>query len=159
MRWVALSGFAIAPILRAGHELPPGAIREDIRLALSWHEAVSSGTWEDRARKAILEDLGEADQGDFPWTLAIRMERCPAWLESIPRKRLDGEWKKAQRITWRPFHEVMSGRLDDALLALAEVGAALEDRETGYLRRFGYCCEPRKYLIEMLQPNGRGPHP
>lgn len=42
------------------------------------------------------------------------------------------------------------GIVDSALMALAELGDPLDEKELAYLRYYGYRCEPRKRLAEIL---------
>lgn len=117
-----------------------GATSRLTRLAVARAKAFQAGTWERLARTVIALDELPLDE-DFPWALRVAQDRGIKWLPELLRAALD---------RCRPGLE----RYHRTLLTLAESGGFLDARERAYLRRYGYGCEPRGRLAEVLLEKG-----
>jgi len=110
-----------------------------------------AGQWEARAKKAVLEEPGPRMRGDIAWALQLGRDRRPAWFEATLRKRLRATTEAGGATLYPPRFEVQDDAFDDVLLALARIGGELSSEESAYLKRFGYACEPRARLGEILE--------
>jgi hypothetical protein len=134
--WHVLSHLGPRPELLALE----GATSRLTRLAVARAKAFQAGTWEPLARTVITLDESSYDE-DFPWALRVAQDRKVIWLPGLLRRALDASSSGSERY-------------DRMLLTLAECGGPLNARERAYLRRYGYGCEPRARLAEVLREKG-----
>lgn len=107
------------------------------------------------AKKAILESYSCDSESHFNWALDLATRNKVPWLEKIARTRmetiLEGPMKWDGCHLETPHPDVPSDEYDDLLLTLAELGSPLHEKELAYLQYYGYLCEPRKRLAEILE--------
>jgi hypothetical protein len=99
-----------------------------------------------------LEEGGPVYGGlHFKWALQVSRDRRAPWLKEVLRERMSTAYQN-HLILLRPLgSEIRDDAFDDALLTLAELGGPLSSAEQVYLKQFGYTCEPRKRLDEILE--------
>lgn len=136
--WHVLSHLGPLPELLALEE--PAAPLRLTRLAVARAKAFQSGTWERLARTVISMDQLFPDE-DLSWALRVARDRRVPWLPGFLRESL-----RTARVG--------SERYDRLVLTLAECGGFLSIQERAYLRRWGYGCEPRARLAEVLREKG-----
>ncbi len=112
-------------------------------------EALDSEKWNQLAREAILAEPGRVGSR-YSWALRIGRERKASWLESTLRIRLNSAGASTLLRLIPPHVMVDDDGFDDALLTLAEIGGTLTGPERAYLWHYGYGCEPRQRLAEVL---------
>lgn len=123
-------------------------------------EALSAGAWQVLAQRTIegqeCAPFEKCWMGDhhFDWAVRVALERHAPWLEKSLRARIAGILEGG----WFRFEAPPSGIedrsnwiADAALLALAEQGSPLDEKESAYLQYYGIACEPRKRLAEILE--------
>ena len=120
------------------------------RIALQRAEAFRRGGWEEFARRAILSGEGQWAGQHFEWALRVARERGAPWLEAAIRERLAADHPQGRAIQAPMGDEVF----DLGLLTLAEIGAELSAPERAYLRHYGFGCDPRLRLAEVLREKG-----
>jgi hypothetical protein len=114
--------------------------------------AFASGSWEELAKKAIREEAGPLYRGDIAWAFRIAAERRSPWLEEVLRQRMAQAYLAgAVHFTPQDRPRTDDDATDDVLLTLARIGGTLTDDERRYLVHFGYCCEPRERLGDVLR--------
>ncbi len=125
-------------------------------------EAFSSGYWQELAKKTIEgQECAPLDKcwispHHFDWAVRIALERRAPWLERSLRARIADILKDG----WIRIEAPSGGddrsnwEVDQALLALAENGSPLDEKELAYFRYYGYACEPRQRLAEILEEKG-----
>ena len=128
---------------------PSGIIQGYAKESLTRVEALASEDWHPLAKKAILGEEGRLGSR-HSWALRVAKERSAPWLETILRLRLDSAGASTLLRLIPPHLTVEEDGVDDALLALAEIGGTLTVPEQRYLRHYGYGCEPRQRLAEVL---------
>lgn len=134
--WHVLSHLGPRPELLALE----GATSRLTRLAVARAKAFQAGTWERLARTVISLDELTLDE-DFPWALRVAQDRGVSWLPDLLRAALGRRHPGSERY-------------DRMLLTLAECGGFLNAQERAHLRRYGYGCEPRARLAEVLREKG-----
>ncbi|HXX92398.1 MAG TPA: hypothetical protein VEN81_02115, partial [Planctomycetota bacterium] len=129
----------------------PGPEREAF---LAECEAVASGKWADLARKGILGGCSCDSLSHLHWALMMATERQAPWFEEVARSRLariTTPESGRKCVDLDPPHPwSASDEFDLILLALDRSGCALTEKESAYLRYYGYSCEPRHRLAEVL---------
>ena len=127
-----------------------GANAPEARRAVERAEAFKYGTWAELARRAILDEKGYRDGRHFLWALRTARDHRAPWLEATLRERMS----QGRIEGWIPLHGVEDDAYDFVLLTLAEIGGSLNKHEKAYLRNYGYGCEPRARLTEVLKEKG-----
>jgi len=153
-----------------GQEFPACEIRGEAEQAMRQIEILTSPDWASQ----LLPILSGEKHDRFNWTewamRTAKMRGMPN-LTDIYRKRLDrGEerirrWErtlieegistpensyKRQFLEAYVLHEADDTSFDDVLIAYSELGGKLSDLEQRRLRFFGYACDPKQRLEELL---------
>jgi hypothetical protein len=103
----------------------------------------------------------------FDWALDVLRRRNPHKLFVALRARLDRDFAAvcassalSGEALLHAFSETSDLTkqaqdvfYDDALIAQAEIGGELTDAEKARLRTFGYACDPKERLMELLGPD------
>jgi len=106
------------------------------------------GNWAEVAREFIRK--GASD--DLPWALEAAKARRAGWLGEALRAALDADHERWSRHGEGGVLKVDTGwGFDEVLLALVEIDGPLREDERIYLRRYGYACDPRERLREILE--------
>jgi hypothetical protein len=126
------------------------AAHAQAKISLERLEALSTGGWNDLARAAILEEPGPQQGLHFTWALRIGRERRPPWLARTLRERLEIAYRYGSVRLSLTDPTILDDAFDDVLLTLSDLGGDLSDEEKAYLRHYGYRCDPRQRLAEIL---------
>lgn len=152
-------------------------VRDLAQRALERLEILGAPDWKDRLQRQIEEPEVLAEGDRMPWAvMAARANALPGLAEML-RRRLDAGLQASRRayeVRSRRKNEMSapSGRStptfeekyvldgggealidpsgDDLLILLWEMGGPLHDLERRRLREFGYACDPRERLLELL---------
>jgi hypothetical protein len=115
-----------------------------------WASEVFPGPFNDSAEESVARRILQESEGPwaderFAWALHVARERAVPWRELVLRERM-GDRSPRVPMGDEPY--------DLCLLALAESGAPLSADERAYLKHYGYGCEPRARLAEVLKEKG-----
>ncbi len=135
-------------------------------------ETLSSPDWEDRIA-SLLEDSHTPGILDPEWAIAVTRSRRPAKVMETLRERLNSgfaeaqrSWERASRGSRNVSFEMQYATVpelarltddpdyDQMLVAYFEMGGKLMDVELKRLRTFGYGCDPRERLLELMAQHG-----
>jgi len=124
---------------------------------------------------ALIETPSPENDAWTPWALHVAKIRKIPDLAEILRKRLDAAYRDARRLEERMavrggflpsfldenmvtgYDYVTDNYFDDILVLQSEIGGPLTDLEKARLRHFGYACDPRERLAELLAEEAAAP--
>jgi hypothetical protein len=138
---------------------------DQAREVLNKMNILSQSNWTDRVSE-ILHGTSEPFDGAVNWSLAVMKRRAPEQLKPILREVLDGAIEYGKRYlgegNWNDKCEQQFRTVDDLtkvvgikgyddmLVAYWQVGGELRDIERARLRTFGYACDSKERLAELL---------
>jgi hypothetical protein len=124
---------------------------------------------------ALIETPSPENDAWTLWALHVAKIRKIPGLAEILRKRLDAAYRDARRLEERMavrggflpsfldenmvtgYDYVTDNYFDDILVLQSEIGGPLTDLEKARLRHFGYACDPRERLAELLAEEAAAP--
>jgi hypothetical protein len=121
-------------------------VRQAVRIAIP---KPGSDAWVEFAKRAILEEPGPRFGSQITSALQIASDRREPWLEETVRARMKKAYDLRAVNFSRPSTE--DDAYDDVLLTLARIGGTLTQDEYNYLYYYGYSCDPRQRLIDVLR--------
>jgi hypothetical protein len=149
---------------------PQGQWRASAERVLKRLDILASPTWQTDLESILSTTEGESYSG-FVWAIQVAKHKDPNWLKPILQNRIRagiGEAKstlaRLPKESRKAFEEQFIsspqfGNLtrdpyyDDVLVAYSEIGGTLDDLVRGRLQTFGYACDPKERLTELLSEN------
>jgi len=154
------------PLLREISASTPGGVYPESSIHLLAEETLqrisllSSPNWEEKLTKVLLDTKGDSATW-AEWALAVATQKSMPNLLEVLRKRLDtGHLERERRIrkglednfVTAPSSASLTGDgyFDEVLVVYWSLGGALKDSESRRLHTFGYACNPKERLAELL---------
>jgi hypothetical protein len=142
--------------------------RHHAEMVLERLEVLASPQWENHL-ESLLRDPASYNPRDFDWALAVQYLRKSEAITQLLRDRLDRgyqvaltQWRSEsghsqQRSFEQEFsssaeasHRTGDSHYDDILMTYWYAGGKLRDPEAARLHTFGYACDPKERLEELL---------
>ncbi len=105
---------------------------------------------------SVLNWISEPSEGDrFDWALRVAQQRAIPELKNILQKRLDRAIQKEGDLQLIPVEStrgpaIFDTDFDTILIVSAQLGGVLGPWEKAHLEYFGYGCDPRRRLAQIL---------
>ena len=150
----------------SGEHTPESTIRLSAQTVLKRMELLASAELEPRL-ESILEGTSSKESDWFPWALKVARAKSALGfnLQTALRRRVDTGLAREHELASQELGSrgvdvdsefatnaswMLDRYFDDALVAYAASGGALSELEKKRLRTFGYACDPRQRLQELL---------